>query len=97
MPFRCWALDYLPRLPTSSAGHNHILLCVDPFSKWVELIPMYTKTPKEVVAALELHIFARFGIPLEIRVDRGLEFAGELITTCNKFNIKRSTISVQHP
>jgi hypothetical protein len=73
------------------------MICIDPFSKWVELIPMRTKASTEVAQALRFNIFARFGIPDELRMDRGLEFAGEVITLCDLLGIKRSVISTQHP
>jgi Integrase core domain len=82
VPFRCWSIDYLPLLPETTHGYKHLLICVDTFSKWVELIPMRTKTSAEVAQALRLNIFARFGIPDELRMDRGLEFAGEVIALC---------------
>lgn len=58
---------------------------------------MRTKTPAEVVKALEFHIIARYGVPLELRMDRGLEFAGEVTKLCERLNIKRTRISVQYP
>jgi hypothetical protein len=42
-PFYCWSIDYLLRLPEAEDGYEHLLICVDVFSKWVELIPMKTK------------------------------------------------------
>ena len=39
-------------------------------------------------------IFARYGLPDELRFDRGLEFAGHVKETCERFRIKRSVISV---
>ena len=73
---------YLPLLPETTHGYKHLLICVDTFSKWVELIPMRSKTSAEVAQALRLNIFARLGIPDELRMDRGLEFAGEVIDLC---------------
>lgn len=55
---------------------------------------MKTKTPVEVVKALEFHIIARYGVPLELRMDRGLEFSGEVTKLCERLNIKRTRISV---
>jgi hypothetical protein len=75
-PFQCWAIDYLPNLPVTTSGYRHILLCVDSFSKWIELIPMKTKSSGEVMDMIKLHIIARFGVPKELRMDRGKEFAG---------------------
>lgn len=40
----CWAVDYLATLPTTNEGYKHCLVMVDTFSKWVEIIPMRTKT-----------------------------------------------------
>ena len=48
---------------------------------------MRSKRPAEVVEVLELNIVARFGVPLELRMDRGLEFAGELNEYCKRLGI----------
>lgn len=74
LPFRCWALDLLPTLPMTKDGFRHLLIMIDPFSKWVEIVPLKSKAASEVADAIRLHIISRFGVPLEIRTDRGLEF-----------------------
>jgi len=51
-PFQCWSIDYLPMLPESPEGYKHALLCVDPFSKWVEIFPMKSKLSSEVWTVL---------------------------------------------
>ena len=52
---------------------------------------MYSKGSKEVADALELNIIARFGVPDELRMDRGLEFAGHVVTLCkNKILLSRT-------
>ncbi len=48
---------------------------------------MRTKSSSEVAQVLDLNIFARFGIPNELRMDRGLEFAGEVKQLCEKLRI----------
>ena len=78
MPFKAWSIDYMPTLPATVEGYQHLMICVDVFSKWVELIPMRSKNSGEVSEALKLYIIARFGVPQEFRVDRGLEFAGSV-------------------
>lgn len=47
-PFEAWSIDYMPQLPVTEDGYRHILVCVCVFSKWVELLPMKTKTSTEV-------------------------------------------------
>lgn len=93
-PFQCWAIDYLPTLPLTTTGYHHLLLCVDSFSKWVELLPMRTKSSEEVAEVLRHHIIARFGVPKELRMDRGKEFAGAVTTLCDNLGIQRNAISV---
>ena len=95
--FSAWAIDYIVNLLEMEEGYRYLLLMVDTFTKWVELIPMHLKLSSEVAAALKLHIIACFGIPLEIHCDRGLEFAGEVRTLCEEYRIQRKTISTQHP
>lgn len=43
---------------------------------------MRSKSSSEVAEALKLHIFARFGLPVELRLDRGREFKGAVETLC---------------
>lgn len=58
---------------------------------------MRSKSSQEVADALELNIYARFGVPVELRMDRGLEFAGKVTQMCDQLGIKRKVISTQHP
>lgn len=48
--YHCWSLGYLPNLPECTGGFKHLLL-VDVFSKWIELVLMYTKSSLEVALA----------------------------------------------
>lgn len=70
---------------------------VDAFSKWVELIPCKSKSSEEVANAVLLHLIARYGIPQEIRCDRGREFMGALSELCERYGIRKVHISVMHP
>ena len=96
-PFQCWSIDYLPMLPESPEGYKHALLCVDPFSKWIEIFPMRTKASDEVWTVLYTQLFCRFGLPLELRCDRGREFSGVVQQKCSEFGVKLMRISVQNP
>jgi hypothetical protein len=48
---------------------------------------MKTKSSEELAEVLRHHIIARFGVPRELRMDRGKEFAGEVIALCEKLGI----------
>ena len=58
---------------------------------------MKTKNTTEVWQALYENVFSRFGLPFELRTDRGREFYGVLLNKCNEYGIKVVRISVQHP
>ena len=59
-PCEGWSIDLITELPPSPLGHRYILVVVSCFSKWVELIPIYTKESFEVAEALYQCILARF-------------------------------------
>ena len=86
-PFSAWAIDYIVNLLEMEDGYCYLLLMVNTFTKWVELIPMHLKLSSEAATTLKLHIITCFGVPLEIRCDRGLEFAGEVHTLCEAYGI----------
>ena len=92
-----WSIDLLPTLPISPEGYRHCLIMVDAFSKWIELVPLRSKSSQEVANALYNHIFSRFGLPYVIRSDRGREFRGEVEALCVKFRVKHVEISRAHP
>ena len=63
-PFRGWAIDLIGKIyPTSSKGHNFILVAADYFTKWVEAIPLKKVEQKDVIQFIKEQIIHRFGIP----------------------------------
>ncbi len=73
------------------------MIVIDVFSKWIELFPMKTKSADEVWNVMYDQIFTRFGLPVEIRSDRGREFAGIMITKCKEYGVRLIKTSVQNP
>ena len=54
-----------------------MLVCIEHFSKWVEVIPLKSKKPSEVRDAFSQAVLTRFGAPAEVLTDRGGEFEAE--------------------
>ena len=49
-PFRGWAMDLIRKIhPTSSKGHNFILVATDYFTKWVDAVPLKKAKQKDVI------------------------------------------------
>ena len=77
-PWERVSVDITGPHPKSSRQNVFILTLVDHFSKWAEAIAIPNHTATTVVKALVVHVFSRFGMPIEILTDRGAEFESEL-------------------
>ncbi len=61
--------------PRDDDGNRYLFVAVDPFTKWVEAIPMPSKESWRTAKAL-YDVIARWGKPGWVTTDNGLEFAG---------------------
>jgi hypothetical protein len=75
LPMGC---DLCGPFDETSRGHKYLLVCIEQFSKWVEVIPLKSKKPAEVRDALVQAVLTRFGAPAEVLTDRGGEFEAEM-------------------
>nr|KYP59339.1 Pro-Pol polyprotein [Cajanus cajan] len=71
-PFQGWAIDIIGQIhPPSSKNHKYILVAIDYFTKWVEVIPLKEVEQKDIIDFVEDHIITRFGILQTITTDQG--------------------------
>ena len=70
-------MDLITDLPPSPFGHVFALVIVDCFSKWTEIYPLRTKAAPEVANMLYRKFIPRFGRPVWLRSDAGLEWRAE--------------------
>jgi hypothetical protein len=74
-PFRGWGLDFIGQIhPSSSKGHRLVLVDMDYFTKWTEVVPLKDMMHKEVIEFITEHILHRFGIPQTLTADQGTSF-----------------------
>jgi hypothetical protein len=74
-PFRGWGLDFIGEIhPSSSKGHQFVLVATDYFTKWTEAIALKNMTHKEVIEFITEHIIHRFDIPQTLTTDQGSSF-----------------------
>ena len=74
-PFRGWGLDFISQInPPSSKGHRFVLVAMDYFTKWTEVVPLKNMTHREVIEFITEHIIHRFGIPQTLTMDQGSSF-----------------------
>nr|GEY92440.1 hypothetical protein [Tanacetum cinerariifolium] len=73
--FDVWGIDFMGLFP-SSRGNKYILVAVDYLSKWVEAKALPTNDAHVVCKFLK-SLFARFGSPRAIIIDRGTHFCND--------------------
>jgi hypothetical protein len=68
-------LDFIGEVhPSSSKGHHFVLMAMDYFTKWIEVVPLRNMTHKEVISFVLEHIVHRFGIPQTLTTNQGPTF-----------------------
>ena len=75
-PREAWSIDLAPGLKMPSGERSNIVVCVDDFSKFVILDILPGRQASDLKTWTLKNILGPYGRPLQIRTDRGNEFAG---------------------
>jgi hypothetical protein len=80
-PFFKWGLDFVGLInPSSYEGHIFILIATNYFTKWTEAVPLKYVQDDQIISFLEMDIFSRFGLPIEIISNNGPTFISRKFT-----------------
>ena len=90
-------LDAAVSLPIANTGECHVLIIVEAFSKWIDLVPLPELTAAACAAAFRERVLARFGRPVEVTTDNGAEYRAEFHQLCTDNGIDHRTITAGHP
>ena len=84
--------------PLKSTGSNHfVLVLTDAFSKYVELVPIPNKESNTVAEAFWARWICRFGVPIQLISDRGLEFSNSVINhLCTRLGVDKRLTTAYH-
>jgi hypothetical protein len=88
-----WNLDFAGPLPLTVQHNKYVLMMVEHFSKWIELVPSPDKSIKGVAYAFLDRVFNHFGAPAKVLIVQGMEFQGEFQVLCDKALIHHRTTS----
>ena len=81
----------------SPRGNAFILVCVDPFTKFIEAFPMPDQSTNSVIQALNLHL-QYFIAPAEIHSDAGCQFTSHTFDEyCRFLGCVHRVSSVRYP
>ena len=64
-------------LQKATAGTEWVMVCIEHFIKWVELIPLPSKSSRDLARGFLEGVLTRYGAPREVLTDQGREFMGE--------------------
>jgi hypothetical protein len=72
-----WSLDFVGPLPLTIRHNRYVLVMVEHFSKWIELVPSPNKSNEGFMYAFLNRVFSHFGAPAKVLTDQGTKFQGE--------------------
>jgi len=75
--FYHWSCDLVGELPQTSKNNVYIMIMIEHFSKWVELVALPDKSSHSTSQAFLQQVLSRFGACVEYFTDQGSEFKGE--------------------
>jgi hypothetical protein len=97
-PFTKWEVDFVDCNPTSIGRHQHIIVVVDYFTKWVEAMPTIKSYGKTATFFVLKQIIAWFGIPSEIVIDHSNHFQNEMmVELASKLGFRNGPSSPYYP
>ena len=72
-------VDILGPLPLSTRCNRYILVAIDHFTKWVEILPIPDQSAENCTEYLLNEFFAQFGNPTTLLSDQGWNFESQLL------------------
>jgi hypothetical protein len=66
-----WSLDFADPLNLTPRHNYYVLVMMEHFSKWLELVPLPYHNSEGVAYALLDKVFNKFGVLTEIFIDQG--------------------------
>jgi hypothetical protein len=75
--FYRWSCDLVGELPQTSRGNVYIMIMIEHFSKWVELVALPDKSSHNTSQAFLQQVLSRSGACAECLTDQGSEFKGK--------------------
>jgi transposase InsO family protein len=92
-----WSLDFAGPLPVIPRHNKYVLVMIEHFSKWIELVALPDKFSEGAAYSFLDRVLSRFGAPAKVLTDQGREFLGEFQTLCEQTMIDHRTTSRDHP
>ncbi|CAB0030504.1 unnamed protein product [Trichogramma brassicae] len=97
-PHDLLSVDYMGPYPTSISGARYILVCVDAFSKFVQLYPIRRADAPTTIRRIFNDYLPKYGPAKRIQTDHGTQFTSILWKRAlRESNITHVLSSIRHP
>ena len=98
-PFQTLNLDIVgPLVPAKRTSNIYLLTAEDDYTRWLEAYPLKRATGAAVALKLVTELFARFGYPSFLKIDRGSHFLNSDVLDLAKITgIRVLTSPAYHP
>jgi len=95
--FYHWSCDLAGELPQTSRGNVYIMIMIEHFSKWVELVALLDKSSHSTSQTFLQHVLSKFGAYAKCLIDQGSEFREEFQDLLDHALIDHRRTSRDHP
>lgn len=90
--------DILGPLPVTKQGNKYILMIIDQFTKWLEIVPIPNQNSITIAKAMVDNFISKYGCPSELHSDQGKNVDGVLIRKlCDLLQIAKTRTTAYHP
>jgi hypothetical protein len=79
-----WSLDFAGPLSVTPRHNKYLLVMIEHFSKWIELVALLNKFSEGAAYSFLDRVLSCFGAPTEVLTDQEREFLGEFQTYVSK-------------
>ena len=96
--FYRWSVVLAGPFPQSECGNYYdIMVMIEHFSKWVEVVAIPTKESCETARVFRHYVLCKYGALAEVLTDQGTEFRGEFEEMLDEALIDHRRTSRDHP
>jgi hypothetical protein len=95
--FYHWSCDLTGELPQTSRGNVYIMIMIEHFSKWVELVVLLDKSSYNTNLTFLQQVLSRFGACVECLINQGSKFRGKFQDLFDHALIDHCRTSKDHP
>jgi transposase InsO family protein len=97
-PFYAICMDSITGFPETDDGNKYILVCIDMYTRWVELCAIKTLGAVECAEAIVRSIVLRHGLPVQFVFDNGSQFDNSVVhELCKVLGVNEHATTAYHP